>query len=221
MNENARRSLTIEDWADAALDAIAEGGLDAVAVERLARLLGVTKGSFYWHFPNRGALLQAAVERWERQQTNDVIARAEVEQDGRARIDRLFRGADGSKRAGQLYLALAAAAKDPRVGSVVKRVNDRRIRFMVDCYLSMGLSADESRQRAVLAYSVYLGTLQLRRDAPELIPTGPDFHDYMDYISRVLIPGFTPKPSGGGGAGGKRTAGRSDSAPAEEQVMDG
>ena len=187
-----RRSLTGEDWADAALDAIAENGVEAVAVERIARRLGVTKGSFYWHFTGRDALLEAALTRWERQQTEDVIARAEMEQDGRARIHRLFRGADGSKRAGQLYLALAAAANDPQVGAAVNRVNNRRIHFMEQCYQAMGLSGAEARQRAVLSYSVYLGTLQMRRDAPETIPAGPAFEEYMDYISMVLIPGFTP-----------------------------
>lgn len=192
MNEKARKSLTVDDWADAALDAIAEGGVEAVAVERLARELNVTKGSFYWHFPNRGALLAAALERWERQQTEDVIARAEEEREPQARIDRLFRSADGSKRAGQIYLSLAASANDSLVGGVMQRVNERRIRFMEQCYGSMGLDEKMARQQAVLAYSVYLGTLQLRRDAPELIPTGPEFHDYMDFISRVLIPGYTP-----------------------------
>ena len=186
----SRKTLTADDWADAALDAIAEGGLDAVAVERLARRLGVTKGSFYWHFSNRKALLKAALKRWERQQTDDVIARAAMETDGAARIDRLFRGADGSKRAGQLYLAFAAVAKEPLVGAVVRRVNQRRIDFMVENYQALGLEAREARQRAVLSYSVYLGTLQLRRDAPELVPSGPEFHDYMDYIREVLIPGF-------------------------------
>lgn len=190
---NQRRSLTAEDWADAALDAVAESGVEAVAVERIARALGVTKGSFYWHFANRGALLDAALTRWERQQTEEVIARAEMEQDPRNRIHRLFRNADGSKRAGQLYLAFAAGAKDPLVGAVIKRVNNRRIGFMMDCYSAMGLGAGEARQRAVLAYSVYLGTLQMRRDAPETIPAGPEFEDYMDYISMTLIPGFVPE----------------------------
>ena len=46
--------LSAEDWAVAALDVIAESGLAAVAVEPLAKRLGVTKGSFYWHFPSRG-----------------------------------------------------------------------------------------------------------------------------------------------------------------------
>ena len=198
-NETPRRTLSTQDWADAALDAIAEGGVEGLAVERLARTLGVTKGSFYWHFDNRNALLSAALQRWERQQTEEVIARAEVEQDPRARIDRLFRGADGSKRAGQLYLAFAVASNDPLVGAVVQRVNQRRIHFMVSSYAAMGLGPEAARQRAVLAYSVYLGTLQLRRDAPELIPTGPEFHAYMDYISEVLIPGFRARDRGGQG----------------------
>ena len=200
--ENSRRSLSTEDWADAALDAIAEGGVEVVAVERIARALGVTKGSFYWHFANREALLAAALDLWERQQTEDVIARAEMEHDARRRIHRLFRNANGTKRAGQLYLAFAAAANDPLVGPVLKRVNNRRTQFMVDCYLAMGLDYAEARQRAVLAYSVYLGTLQMRRDAPETIPAGPEFEEYMDYISMVLIPGFLPE---GHGLTGQRT----------------
>ena len=53
--------LSADDWALAALDVIAEQGLAAVAVEPLARRLGVTKGSFYWHFPSREALLVAAL----------------------------------------------------------------------------------------------------------------------------------------------------------------
>ena len=61
-NERTAR-LSAEDWAQAALDQIAEQGVASVAVEPLARRLGVTKGSFYWHFPSREALLVAALER--------------------------------------------------------------------------------------------------------------------------------------------------------------
>ena len=54
------RRLSADDWAREALEQIAETGVSSVAVEPLARRLGVTKGSFYWHFPSREALLQAA-----------------------------------------------------------------------------------------------------------------------------------------------------------------
>src|SRR5690606_14615731 len=54
-----------DDWSNAAAVATAAGGIDAVRVEALARRLGVTKGSFYWHFADRSALLDAVLTRWE------------------------------------------------------------------------------------------------------------------------------------------------------------
>ena len=70
--------LSAEDWAQAALDLIAEQGVAAVAVEPLARRLGVTKGSFYWHFPSRDALLSAALERWEAVEQETVFGQLEA-----------------------------------------------------------------------------------------------------------------------------------------------
>ena len=85
---NAR--LSAEDWAQAALDLIAEQGVAAVAVEPLARRLGVTKGSFYWHFPSRDALLSAALERWEAVEQETVFGQLEVVADPRQRLRALF-----------------------------------------------------------------------------------------------------------------------------------
>ena len=82
--------LSAEDWALAALDVIAEQGLAAVAVEPLARRLGVTKGSFYWHFPSREALLVAALERWEAMEQETVFGKLEAISDPRARLKALF-----------------------------------------------------------------------------------------------------------------------------------
>jgi len=58
-------TLTAADWAEAALQLIAEAGLGALTVETLAARLGVTKGSFYWHFKGRSELLADALGRWE------------------------------------------------------------------------------------------------------------------------------------------------------------
>ena len=51
-------------WVAAAFDALADGGIDAVRVEPLAKALGITKGSFYWHFADRRALLDAMLDAW-------------------------------------------------------------------------------------------------------------------------------------------------------------
>ena len=53
-------------WIAAAFDALADGGIDAVRVEPLAKALGITKGSFYWHFADRRALLDAMLDAWTR-----------------------------------------------------------------------------------------------------------------------------------------------------------
>src|SRR4029077_16472970 len=47
-----------------ASDARADGGIDTVRVEPLAKALGITKGSFYWHFADRRALLDAMLDAW-------------------------------------------------------------------------------------------------------------------------------------------------------------
>lgn len=183
--------MTAEAWAEAALEVIAESGLKAVAVEPLARRLGVTKGSFYWHFANRQALVQAALEQWERRETDDVLARAAQERDPRKRLVRLFREADGSRRAGRLYLALTGTMENRPIQAVVRRVMDHRLEFLRECYAAMELPASEARKRAILAYSVFLGTLQLRRDAPDIIPAEDEFHEYMHFIGEALIPGYS------------------------------
>src|SRR5262249_10186015 len=64
-------------WIGAALQALAAGGPDAVRVEALARALGATKGSYYWHFANRDALLDGVLDAWERVSVDDVIERIE------------------------------------------------------------------------------------------------------------------------------------------------
>ena len=67
-----------DDWTVAAVGALADGGLAAVAVEPLAARLGATKGSFYWHFASRDAFVAALRERWERTETEDVIGMIET-----------------------------------------------------------------------------------------------------------------------------------------------
>src|SRR5687768_15861387 len=85
-----RVTLTPHDWARAALEAMAEGGLAAVAVEPLAVRLGATKGSFYWHFRDRAALVDAALLLWEIEDTEAVIAALDELPDPMERMRTLF-----------------------------------------------------------------------------------------------------------------------------------
>src|SRR5690606_27695040 len=117
--------LSAEDWAQAALDLIAEQGVAAVAVEPLARRLGVTKGSFYWHFPSRDALLQAALERWESFEQQSVFGTLEAIPNPRERLRNLFQMVAHEAKSHVIYSALLNALDHPTVQPVMERVSQR------------------------------------------------------------------------------------------------
>ncbi len=190
MSRQPKVMLSAHDWAEAALDAIGRRGVEGVAVEPLARELGVTKGSFYWHFPNREALLVAALNRWEARDTDEVLERVQQEMDPRARIKRLITEVNTSKRASRVYVALSSATKPAFVRDYVERVSKRRLDFIVDCYAALGLGAEVARRWAVMTYSVFLGSLQIRRDLPGEWPSAdePAFADYVRFLMVSLMP---------------------------------
>ena len=191
----SRQSLSAETWAAAALDAVASGGLEAIAVEPLARKLNVTKGSFYWHFANRDALLKAALELWEQQETDDVIAGLEKEPDPYTRIVNLFKRANSSYKAGRLYLALAAASDDVRVCETVQRVSERRLAYLEQCYRALGMDAEQAPLWATFAYATFIGNQQVHRDTPGKFPSGPKFREYFKLMLKTLVPrGQAPVP---------------------------
>ena len=184
----SRQNLSAEHWAEAALDAMASGGLEAVAVEPLARRLGVTKGSFYWHFANRDALVHAALQLWEKRETEDAIVGVEEEPDPYERIVKLFKRGNSSHKAGRLYLALAASSDDPAVGQVVSRVSARRLAYLYKCYLGLGLTERDAKLWSTFAYATFIGNQQVHRDTPDEFPAGAEFREYFKLMLRTLIP---------------------------------
>lgn len=182
-----KRRLAKEDWTAAALAALADGGLAAVAIEPLAAKLGATKGSAYWHFPNREALVKAALDRWELDQTDAIIARIETADDPREQLRLLFKAAFADPESGRVQLALHAAATDPVVAPVLARVTERRIAYLALLYAKAGFPAPDAARRATLAYTTYLGTIQLRRSVPGVVPSTPEqWRVYLDDAVRIL-----------------------------------
>ena len=184
----SRQRLTREDWADAALAAIAEGGLAAVAVEPLAVRLGTTKGSFYWHFANRDALLQAALARWEEQTTTAVISEiSSVPEDPSGQLRLLIIRVIGMAEQDPVGPALLATAGHPAVAPVLARVTRARIGVIVALFEKLGFPPGEARSRALLAYSAYLGHAQIAHSTPELLPRSRDERrGYLDHALRAL-----------------------------------
>ena len=164
----ARRRLTVEDWVTAALDAIAEGGLAAVAVEPLAARLGVTKGSFYAHFPSRDALVDAALARWEvthRAGPPDLSAITDPAQ----RLEAVMLTATAFSQSGapSVHAKLLAELRDPRVRAAVARVTAERVTRLAATYRELGFPPERAQRRARLAYATYVGLLQMAQETPE------------------------------------------------------
>jgi AcrR family transcriptional regulator len=166
-----RARLNRQAWVDAALEAIAEGGIAAVAVVPLAERLGATKGSFYWHFPSREALVEAALADWEHTHTAAVIAEIEAASEDPVQLLRLlFKRVTELAARDRIELALLATADHPAVQPVLDRVTRRRIGFTARLFERLGVSRPEAKRRALFAYSAYLGHAQLVHATPHVLP---------------------------------------------------
>jgi AcrR family transcriptional regulator len=180
--------LSAEDWARAALDQIAEEGVNAVAVEPLARRLGVTKGSFYWHFPSREALLKAALERWEQIELEEVFARIEAIAEPRERMRELFRRTAHEVKSHVIYSELLKALDHPVVQPVMQRVSKRRLDYLMLAFRQLGLGRAEAQHRARLTYAAYVGFLQLSLQLGQPRLHHDEFDAYVEHVTSTLIP---------------------------------
>ena len=202
------RTLSRQDWTAAALRVMGEYGLSGIAVEPLAKSLGATKGSFYWHFRDREELITAALEHWERAGTEAVIATLEPVGDGRARLRQLLEAlfitqrqvpdgttalkADAGHKAIDISIALSADLAHPAVAQVIERVTARRVAYVAEQLVDVGIEAEEAHRRALLAYTAYLGYSNLARSAPRVLPQGPDAQRFVDSMLRMLTPDSDP-----------------------------
>lgn len=181
-------ALAKEDWVDAALAALAEQGLAGVAVSPLARTLGATKGSFYWHFKDRDALIAATLEVWARRDTAETVAAVRTVDDPRERIVVLARLALTDAIAGtDAHAGIVTAAADPRIGPTLARVTVERLNFIQELLEDLGYEAPDARQRATLAYSVYLGISDLRRAAPQAAPSAQEAEMLVGLMVEILL----------------------------------
>ena len=187
MRNDELRRLTRQDWSRAALQAIGTGGLAAVAVEPLATALGTTKGSFYWHFRNRDALVEAALALWEEEHTEAVIRLVEAEPEPLGRLRTLLTVVTGSTGEDSIELAVLATADHPLVAPVLARVTQRRIDYTTRLFRGLGFPAAQARQRGLLAFTAYLGHAQLAHATPEQVPTGAARRRYVDHVVAALV----------------------------------
>ena len=166
-SSGSKERLSKADWVSAAKDALIQAGVTAVKIDRLANTLKVTRGSFYWHFASRQALLAELLKSWE---TETVECFQEV-------LDRgIESGMDEFLALASLWLgdgpydpAYDSAIRDwagtsSEVAESVRRVDRQRIDIIRQIFVDMGFEDEEAFLRARLAYFAQVGYFTLGLD---------------------------------------------------------
>lgn len=185
----ARTVLDRDAWIKGAIAILAEGGAQRLRVEVLAKRLGVTKGSFYWHFSQRDALIEAALRRWEETDTHNLVARVESIENPGKRLRELFRLTSREMRSHKIYAALLKAADHPVVAPVMDRVSQERMTYLARVFQQAGMDPEAATHRARLAYSAYIGLLQLTLQLRSSRLSSEVFDAYVGHMIDTLVPG--------------------------------
>jgi AcrR family transcriptional regulator len=182
--------LRRDDWLDAAFQAVVDGGFEKVRVLLLADTLGVTRGSFYWHFADHAELVSALLARWH---AREVVANEAMSEpaspDARADLEQLLEnalahaGADLENMRFELALR-GLGRRDPAVATMLAEVDAQRMALFTDKFLRYTGDEHKAGELAVLFYLAIVGSYQaLSR------PTNPpQIKQFMQgIIARYLI----------------------------------
>jgi AcrR family transcriptional regulator len=146
--------LSAQDWLDHGLKALARSGFTALKAEPLAKAMGVSRGSFYWHFADIGALHAAILKHWREVAAEEIIADLEAASDNPLPL--LLRRAFGAK------LALERAVRnwatfDSAALAAVHAIDRRRLDYIESLLRTAGLASGTARARAQILYWAFLG----------------------------------------------------------------
>jgi AcrR family transcriptional regulator len=172
-------------WIEAAFDALAEGGIDAVRVDPLAKQLGVTRGSFYWHFTDRAALHAAMLKEWRKRQSYRVATRIETQTtapDERLRQTlALPLAGPRAQRAAAIELAIRLwSRRDAEAAKAVRHIDRVRLNYYAKLYGELGRSPAEARKRAFMFYSALMAQAFIVTDADT---------DVSAHLAKLLLEG--------------------------------
>jgi len=188
MNPSSSTTRTREQWLRAAVQALAEGGVAAVRVEVLAARLGVTKGSFYWHFRDRAALLEALLALWEGE-TRWLVEEAARGATPRDRLVHFFELVAEERGYPADVEILAWARHDPDVAGRVEATERRRLDFIAGELRVSGFDADEADRRARAAYLATQGWVEWASRGMEQYAALPEFTRHLfDLMLTPAVP---------------------------------
>src|SRR5215471_14407627 len=142
--KNVNDHLSAEHWLDQGLKTLATNGFTALKAEPLAKAMGVSRGSFYWHFADIGAFRAAILKHWREVAAERIIADLEAAAEQENPVLRLLRQTFSSRlsleRAVRSWAAFDAAAK-----AAVQAIDRRRLDYVESMLRAEGLVPDMAR----------------------------------------------------------------------------
>lgn len=148
--------LSAQDWVDQGLKTLAKSGFTALKAEPLAKAMGVSRGSFYWHFADIGAFHAAVLAHWREIAAEQIIAGVEAASKDENPLGVLLRRVFGER----LLLENAVrtwASVDPAARAAVQAIDRRRLSYVEGLLSQSGLAVDVARARAQILYWAFLG----------------------------------------------------------------
>ncbi|WP_334416852.1 MULTISPECIES: TetR/AcrR family transcriptional regulator [unclassified Bradyrhizobium] len=148
--------LSAKDWLDQGLKTLATRGFTALKAEPLAKTMGVSRGSFYWHFADIGAFHAAVLARWHEVAAEQIIANVEAASKDENPLALLLRRVFGER----LMLERAVrtwASVEPAARAAVQAIDRRRLGYVEGLLTQSGLSTDVARARGQILYWAFLG----------------------------------------------------------------
>jgi AcrR family transcriptional regulator len=148
--------LTAADWLDQGLRTLAQSGFTALKAEPMAKAMGVSRGSFYWHFADIGVYHAAILKHWRDVAAEQVIANLEVVSKDRDALALLLHRAFSSTPALENAVRTWATV-DPAARAAVQAIDQRRLGYIEALFRQGGLAADVARARAQILYWAFVG----------------------------------------------------------------
>ena len=166
--------LTVEDWLQAGYTLLAEQGVRALKVESLCRQMGVTRGSFYWHFEDMSSYRAALVESWNTFLERDRQSLAQQsELPPRERLAAMMTTLV-SPQHWMLERAMREWARtDPVAAANVREADRLTLRSVTKAFCDFGFSLDDAKLRAQLTFAAGIGLLHLTGSAAQAQQAAP------------------------------------------------
>ena len=155
--KSSHSRLHREDWLLHALETLRREGVTGLRVEPLARQLGVTTGSFYWHFKDRQDLLDRVLEHWTDTMTRAVAKRMTSTAEPEEQLESLLAEVTREQRNRYEIAIRNWATFDACAGHAVRKVDECRMAYVNGLFLQIGFSEEQAEIRSLMLINYQVG----------------------------------------------------------------